>query len=212
MSCPANPPAPKCCRWCHQPLVKWQVNYCGKACSNLSRARERRAKLIPPPPVEGATWIPIADGRFALVDADLGQEMLRYSWSGGGSKGQYAHTPVGGKMIYLHHMVLPGCRVDHKNGNTLDCRRDNLRPSTQAQNARNMRRKSKATPYKGICSNPPGWAAQIRENGKKVHLGQFKTPEEAARAYDEAARRIHGEFACVNFPREGERGALDPVQ
>ena len=94
-------------------------------------------------------------------------------------------------------------------GKLHDCRRDNLRPATQRQNTGNMRSRAKKAPYKGINANGSGWAAQIRENGKRTHIGQFKTAEEAARAYDDAARRVHGEFACVNFPREGERGALE---
>lgn len=40
-----------------------------------------------------------------------------------------------------------------------------------------------------------------------IYLGNYHTPEDAARAYDAKAREIYGEFACVNFPREGERQA-----
>ena len=157
-------------------------------------------------------WIALADGRFALVDEDLAHDLDRYWWSGGGSKGQYAATSLGGRSIYLHQMVQPDVRVDHKNGNTLDCRRENLRPATQRQNTGNIKKRGKGQ-YKGIQRNGSGWSARIRcpDTGKRLHVGQFKTAEEAARAYDDAARRIHGEFACVNFPREGERGALEQV-
>ena len=187
--------------------------FCSMKCKGLRHREENRVGAVEPPPVAGAAWLSLADGRFALVDEDLADEMGRYAWSGGGSKCQYAATSFGRRSVYLHQMVLPGHRVDHKNGNTLDCRRENLRPATQRQNNGNIRSRAKLSPYKGIAKNGEnGWAARIRcpDTGKRLHVGQFHTPEEAARAYDDAARRIHGEFACVNFPREGERGALDP--
>jgi hypothetical protein len=58
-------------------------------------------------------------------------------------------------------------------------------------------------------TTPSGkWCAKIRDGKQRLHLGVFVLPEDAARAYDSAARRLHGEFACVNFPRVGERGAF----
>lgn len=56
--------------------------------------------------------------------------------------------------------------------------------------------------YKGVYKKRSRWAARIAVNGETTWLGTFKTEEEAARAYDAAAKRLHGEFARLNFPEE----------
>jgi hypothetical protein len=46
------------------------------------------------------------------------------------------------------------------------------------------------------------WQVQIKINHKSHYIGIFKDEEEAARAYDKAARELHGEFAALNFPND----------
>lgn len=97
--------------------------------------------------------------------------------------------------------------VDHINGEGWDNRKSNLRIVTSKQNSENARAQSRTSVYKGVYLPTPKWRASIRVGGKKIALGTFNSEEQAALAYDEAARKY---FDCptLNFPKEGERSAL----
>jgi hypothetical protein len=105
----------------------------------------------------------------------------------------------------LHRFILgvtdPKIEVDHKDGNGLNNRRENLRLATHAQNMSSTgMRKGNTSGYKGVSWHKKAhkWAARIQVNSKGLHLGLFFTIEEAALAYDAAALLYHGEFAGTN--------------
>lgn len=108
-----------------------------------------------------------------------------------------------------------GLVVDHINGDRFDNRRSNLRVCTLSENNRNRRsakltKAEKTSRFKGVYRLGFRWKAAINFDGVHCDLGTFEQEEEAARTYDMFARKLHGEFACVNFPVGDERGALEP--
>ena len=119
------------------------------------------------------------------------------------------------KNLQMHNLVLdvpPGMFADHVNHNGLDNRKANLRAVTHMQNVWNRRKFSGLTScgvkrpsrskYKGVdwANDMKRWRARIRVNGKRIYLGSFESELDAAKAYDTAAKKYHGEFATVNFP------------
>lgn len=106
--------------------------------------------------------------------------------------------------------------VDHKDGNVLNNQKENLRLCYNIQNLQNRRKQRRKTSskYKGVSLRYTGkWLAEIQfsdvESQKvRVRLGLFLLEEEAAKAYDQAARYYHGEFAALNFPGMGEQSCL----
>ena len=156
---------------------------------------------------EGFGLIPLTQGKFAIVDAEDYDRLNRYQWHACKCKSTYYACRVeGGKTIRMHREIMhapKGVIVDHINHNGLDNRKGNLRLCTHAQNCYNQRASSTGTSkYKGVCWHKCNrkWIARIRCDGKFYNLGDFENEIEAAKAYDDKAVELFGEFACPNFP------------
>jgi HNH endonuclease/AP2 domain len=111
-----------------------------------------------------------------------------------------AHPKGGGRTcnkIRLHRFITDcpkGKVVDHINGNGLDNRRENLRICTHVENMNNMHKKNcgKYSDFRGVSFHKPSnlWVSNIQVNNKRIHVGYFKTEEEAIEA-TKKAREIY---------------------
>lgn len=141
---------------------------------------------------------------YTLVDAEDYDRVIRFFWHHNSGYACCRHSALPKHQRRLHAFVLgaePGQKIDHVNGDRLDNRKANLRFATSAQNARNTVRQTfvgKTSKFKGVTKVNGRWIAQVTVNGLSCKLGTFSDEEEAAKAYDEAAKRLHGEFARTN--------------
>lgn len=147
--------------------------------------------------------IKLTNAEYVLVD-DADYEWLnQYRWSWHMNGVQFRRI-IDGKEVrtFMTHLILPrktGYVIDHRDGDKLNNQKDNLRYATLSGNARNSGiRKDNTSGYKGICKRRNRWQAYIYHNCKQLHLGSFVTKEEAAKAYDNAARDLYGDFARLN--------------
>lgn len=153
--------------------------------------------------------IKLTQNQFALVDNEDYEELSKYKWCA--SKLHYGGfiairgVWVNGKTINIsmHRQIMnvpKGLDIDHKNHETLDNRRCNLRKATSSQNHMNSRkRKGCSSRFKGVSWHKltRKWRAYICLNGKICHLGLFINEIDAAKAYDKKAKELFGEFAYV---------------
>jgi len=154
--------------------------------------------------------IPLTRDQFAIVDDADFEHLNQFKWCAvkmqTGFRAARNEPRVRGqkrKLILMSRYLLDaavGQYVDHRNGNPLDNQRDNLRICSNAENARNSRRHSKANPdstFKGVT-----WA-KTSKRWRALHnhkiLGYFDVETDAARAVDVAAKAAYGQFARLNF-------------
>lgn len=130
----------------------------------------------------------------------------KYKWYvaifGNGYKS--VRTTINGKKVLMSRLIMNveffHQKVDHKDHNTLNHRRDNLRICTSSQNNQNRVNKGNQK-YKGVSwdENRRKWHVLIKNGDKILNIGRYDNEELAARIYDVAAKMYHGEFANLNF-------------
>lgn len=139
-------------------------------------------------------YITTRKGEVILADATDYEKLSSHSWCI--SRTGYPVSNINGKTTKLHRYLLnlndPKVVVDHKNHDTLDNRRSNIRICTQRENARNKGGKDVHGVRKTPCGN---YAVQIMFNRKHIYIGTYKTYDEAVQARYEAEDKYHGEFA-----------------
>lgn len=149
-------------------------------------------------------FIPLTQGKYAIVDDEDYQELIKYKWYALKQRNGdfYAYRQV---MIAMHRQILnaqPGQHTDHQNHRGLDNRKSNIRICTNQQNQRNQlpQKVKKSSKYKGVTYNKRVnlWYAQIGHNNQILPLGSYKSEIEAANAYDIKAQELFGEFAHTN--------------
>jgi len=167
--------------------------------------------------------IPLGEGRFAIVDPLIFYSLNKFHWTIEGREDCiYAVRNVvtnsrHSKTVRKHREIMkaePGVLIDHRNVNPLDNRIANLRPATLAQNMHNRRkiRRKTSSRFIGPCLEKESnlFRVNLMHEGKRIYVGRFANEIDAARAYDRAALKHHGELARLNFPREDYIDEIKP--
>lgn len=113
----------------------------------------------------------------------------------------YIMTSLGKRSMRMHRMLVnckDGDIIDHRNRNRVDNRRCNLRVATRQLNGMNRgANKNSRTGVKGVGfdTRSKRYIARMVVDGMSIHLGTFRTQEEAQKARQTAEERCFGEFA-----------------
>lgn len=152
-------------------------------------------------------WTAVTRGFVAFADAQALATIAANSWhitvnprKNGARRGSAIVRAAYGRPM-ANVLLETDVMLDHTDRDAFNCRSANLRPATPAENSRNHGPKE-GKAFKGVFKNRNKWRAAIWVGGANRYLGSYSAPEEAARAYDAAAKEVFGEFAWLNFPPE----------
>jgi hypothetical protein len=153
--------------------------------------------------------IQLSQGLFAKVDAADFDWLMQWKWHARFNKNTNSFYAVRvvtltpgrkgkKKSTWMHREIVGnplGFEVDHKDLDTLNNVRLNLRPATRSQNCMNRSMRSdNRSGFKGVRRAGRRWIGQITVDRKSKYLGTFDTAELAYAAYIESAKVEYGEF------------------
>lgn len=159
--------------------------------------------------------IKLTKGQVTLVDDDDFDWLNQWSWYAdkiGGTFYVKRRIYLGringkgrGRSIYIHREIMQpskGKRIDHKDGDGLNNQKHNLRECTHTENMRNAKsRRVFSSKYHGVHWDKARekWSVTIMADRKLFYIGRFNDENQAALAFNEAAKKHHGEFASLNI-------------
>lgn len=160
--------------------------------------------------------IPTTLGKTFIIDDEDLDLISQYKWHAYEHRNTYyvsTNVKTNGKWttVGMPTIIMKAKdrkQLDHKNGNGLDNRKENLRYCSSSQNSQNRHGGFGTSPFKGVHWHKPigKWCSRIGYEGSRIILGYFASEEDAARAYDSKAKELFGEFANLNFKEEVNRG------
>lgn len=145
-----------------------------------------------------------------LVDDENYDRLKTYTWNLCSNlkktRTYNINTTINGKGVSMANIIFENYdnMYDHIDRNPFNNQKNNFRVCDHQQNSWNSG--PRVRKYKGVSywKRDKNWSAQIMKTYKKIHLGYFDSEIEAAKAYDEAAKKYFGEFAYLNFPNAVE--------
>lgn len=150
--------------------------------------------------------IVLTGGQVSIVDDEDYEELSKYKWRvmQKGNTSYAKRKGAKGATFMMHREIInapANMEVDHIDGNGLNNTKLNLRLCSHSENMRNQRiPKNNKTGFKGVTSYLKNkYRAMISHENKSFHIGVYETAEEAAKAYDDKAIELFGEYARTNF-------------
>ena len=163
--------------------------------------------------------VPLTQGKFALVPDECYEELAKHKWYAAKIRGCYYAIrntrTVRREQVRMHRAIWEmlngpiqeGMQIDHINHDGLDNRVENIRLCTNQENCFNRRKQDYCSSrYKGVSWNKKlgRWMAYVAIDQRMQYLGLFDSEIKAATAYNQAARELFGDRACLNLPNSSQ--------